>query len=75
MNRRGFLSLLGSAAVGLVVAPVLPFVPAAPVVRKPTTSTRYIQHYDAQTDQFVSRLDVLYGVAPLRPTYQCRVLA
>jgi hypothetical protein len=75
MNRRRFLRLLGAGAAGLAVAPLLPLVaperPKLTVNKLP--SIRYIQSYDARTDSWVNRMDVLYGFAELRPSLACRV--
>lgn len=36
-------------------------------------SMRFVREYNIQTDQYVQRYDVLYGVATLRPDLACRV--
>jgi hypothetical protein len=36
-------------------------------------SIRFIRGYDISTDQFISRLDVLYGWKAIRPEFACRV--
>lgn len=36
-------------------------------------SLRFVRGYDIQQDVFVSRLDVLYGFAPIYPEWACRV--
>ena len=36
-------------------------------------SMRFVRQYNAVTDQWISRFDVLYGWAPLYPETACRV--
>lgn len=38
-------------------------------------SLRLVRLYDVQSEQFVCRMDVLYGMATLRPELACRVSA
>ena len=36
-------------------------------------SLRYVEQYQASTDQIVKRLDVLYGFALVRPELACKI--
>ncbi len=38
-------------------------------------SLRFLRGFDIRTDQFISRLDILFGVATLRPELACRIIA
>jgi len=38
-------------------------------------SLRIVRQYDARTDEFITRADVLYGFATLRPELACRITA
>lgn len=38
-------------------------------------SLRIVRQYDARTDEFITRADVLYGYATLRPELACRITA
>ena len=38
-------------------------------------SLRILRQYDARTDEFITRADVLYGYATLRPEWACRITA
>ncbi len=61
MKRRGFLKLLVGVPAALVVAPavVAAAVPDRLVDRKSGVAIRFVQQYDVQTDQMVSRMDWL----------------
>jgi hypothetical protein len=41
--------------------------------RRAGLSLRYIRDYIANTDQWVQRFDVLYGITVLRPELACRI--
>lgn len=71
MTRRGFLRLLGIGGIGLVLAPIVPV--SCP--SRSGISMRFVRAFDARTDRMPARLDVLYGMATLRPGLAARVLA
>lgn len=41
--------------------------------KKVGLSIRFVRGYDITNDKFISRLDVLYGMAALRPEHACRI--
>jgi P22 coat protein - gene protein 5 len=68
-------------AIALVVAPLASDLPGAEVSSSRADdeeggmSIRYVQQYQALTDQVVRRLDILYGWGVVRPELGCRIQA
>lgn len=91
MTRRNFLRAVGVAAAALVADPELAlWKPGAKtIVLPPATgwklpavsdkqigiSLRYIREYDIAADRFSVKLDVLYGMAVLRPDLAMKLIA
>lgn len=73
LTRRGFLGRLAAVAVGAVAA--ARYRPEPTQTASTSPSIKYVTHYNVRADQFVSRLDLLYGHALVRPAYAVRVLA
>ena len=72
MNRWAFLArLLGTVAAAALVRPALEELAPAPA---PGIAVRFIRDYEIVAAQTPVRLDVLYGVATVRPALACRVL-
>lgn len=66
MNRRGFFKRLLGAALAPLVAKVLPKPPAPPLAPEELgLSIRFIRSFEPASDVMISRLDILYGIAPL----------
>jgi len=76
MKRRSFLYAL---VVAPLAAALAPHVPAPPVRQKASLlpgadlSVRFLRQYEFSGTLHVSRLDVLYGTAAIRPELACRV--
>ncbi len=74
MSRRFFFQSVGGAAAAVAVASVLPPAPILAAGRE-VMSVRMLQDYDILRQEYVTRLDVCYGHAPLEMVHgvQCSV--
>jgi len=75
VNRRRFLALIGLGSVGLALPP-LPIPAPHPVLAAARAqagiSMRFVKQWERAAP--VTRLDVLYGMATVRPDLACRVV-
>ena len=68
LTRRTFFTVaLAPVVAAIVPKPALAFHRDAFALVAPGISMRMVRQYDIRTDQRVQRIDVLYGVATLRP--------
>jgi len=79
MTRRTFLrTLLAAPAAAVAVLAIAPTMATAPLevitpIVEPGISMRLVKQYEMQVDQMVTRYDVLYGYANVRPEQMCRI--
>jgi hypothetical protein len=70
LTRREFFKRTAAAGAAVALAPLMPLCPAP----KPlAVSMRFVRSFDVTT-RLPARMDVLYGVAAIRPNYDVRVL-
>lgn len=75
MGRRGFLKFIGVGVLGLTLALKRPDAPIdfAPPRDDNGMSVRFIRNWDAVKTQDITRFDVLYGYANVRPEFAVRL--
>lgn len=87
MDRRQFLRRLfvGTASVAAAMALPAPAAPNPDLGFRPDAfglvakdldrpSIRFVRQYDVQPDRYVTKMDVYYGFAVVRPEFACRIV-